>query len=466
MQVRGAAEAQLRAAIEKHRANAVASFGGSGMSVGGGGAAAPASAAAMREARLRALGGAGSSSGGSSNGGANGGAAHAAPAAPAPAAPKPAPAPAAPAPAPAAPAPVPAAAPAPPSASAPSVRPVGAEALALLESMGFPRARGIRALALGGGGTNVEAAIAWLEAHQDEPGLDEPLPGAAPEDAPASGADGGGGAPAGGAGSGGGEFTAEEEAAAQLEADSASAASGAGAQKLSREEMLARIKAMRATKAAAAKEEARLREMRRREDGQKAAEQAELIRTNALRLEEEKRKREKERAERELLRQRLEAVKDKAERESRQKGAVSEETAARVKELQAMWDGAPLAPKAPEDPLVTMKKFVAALTAQKTEGIGLTAAQTVATLSKRIADAPADPKLRTLPWVAGKAAFGRIAPARAGLALMLAIGWRKEDGAAAEDCTLRMPDEAVRVELLRATAAEVEAAVRDGKFER
>ena len=51
---------------------------------------------------------------------------------------------------------------------------VDSEALAGLEAMGFGRNRAVRALH-GSGGGGVEAAVAWLEAHQDEVGLDEPL---------------------------------------------------------------------------------------------------------------------------------------------------------------------------------------------------------------------------------------------------------------------------------------------------
>ena len=51
---------------------------------------------------------------------------------------------------------------------------VDAEALAGLEAMGFGRHRAVRALH-GSGGGGVEAAVAWLEAHQDDEGLDEPL---------------------------------------------------------------------------------------------------------------------------------------------------------------------------------------------------------------------------------------------------------------------------------------------------
>ena len=43
-----------------------------------------------------------------------------------------------------------------------------------LEAMGFPVARGIRALHFSGNST-VEGAINWLEAHEADLDLDEPL---------------------------------------------------------------------------------------------------------------------------------------------------------------------------------------------------------------------------------------------------------------------------------------------------
>lgn len=51
--------------------------------------------------------------------------------------------------------------------------PVDADALAALESMGFARNRAVRGLHFGDGG--VEGAVAWLDAHGGDEGVDEPL---------------------------------------------------------------------------------------------------------------------------------------------------------------------------------------------------------------------------------------------------------------------------------------------------
>jgi hypothetical protein len=219
---------------------------------------------------------------------------------------------------------------------------------------------------------------------------------------------------------------------------------------------------MRAAKAEAAKEEARVAEIKRRAEAGKSAEAKEALLAAAKRADEEARKREKARVERESLFQRLELAKERAERESARPGGVTPETAANLKFLQDKYDGKADA-VAPGDPLLKIKANVGALTLQKSEDIGLTAAKTIALLLGKVLDAPGDAKFRRIPWVVGKAAHARIAPASAGIGLLLASGWVREgDGA---DVALVLPADA-NLDLVRAAAADIAAAVDGGKFQK
>lgn len=206
-ETKGANAAALEAEINKHMTKAAPpAFSGAGKALGSGGPV----AADPRAARLARFGGA-----------TEGGAASLAAPAPAPAAaaPVPAPAPAliapvalvAPAAPPAAATTARAAAAAPAAAVPPAPKPrfVPAPALAsMLADMGFAEARVAKALRLTGN-ASVEAAIEWLEAHEDDAG-DE---GGEEAEAAAGGSGGGGGSVSRDGTGPGGTMTADDDAA-------------------------------------------------------------------------------------------------------------------------------------------------------------------------------------------------------------------------------------------------------------
>jgi thiol-disulfide isomerase/thioredoxin len=180
----GANPQALEAKIVEHKAKGAApAFGGSGVSLGGGAVAR--SAEDVARARLKAMSGGASTVAASKP---------AAAPAPAPAAVSPAKPIPAPAPAPAsAPVHAPAAADHSTDASralqeaakararAGASKPAGftpnAEHLAMLVDMGISRERGHRALQAINN-SSIDAALDWLAAHQDDAGLDDPLPAA------------------------------------------------------------------------------------------------------------------------------------------------------------------------------------------------------------------------------------------------------------------------------------------------
>lgn len=269
----GASPPKLRELIEKHRPASAPTFSGAGMTVGG--ASVATRPEDVREARLRALGVAGGSSGSGSG-------------------PRP----------------------------TPRAVVLDPSSLSSLVEMGVGEVRAAKAL-LANGGKGVELAMEWLSEHQDDADIDEASEsvqaairqahrfkqpssssgsGAGGAAASAEAAAGSSGdvemndAPSGDGGAATAEELAEAQAAADAEATEAEAAGGAPAPKkrLTVEEAQARVKAIREAKAAKAKEEARAREIARREDGKKSAEMQDAIRAQQKQAELDKMRREKE----------------------------------------------------------------------------------------------------------------------------------------------------------------------------
>lgn len=119
----------------------------------------------------------------------------------------------------------------------------------------------------------------------------------------------------------------------------------------------------------------------------------------------------------------MELWKDKAERESRQHGKVSEETAAKLKALQ---EGKP-APLA-LDPKEAISKAVAALTVQKRESVGKVAAETLLKLLGNPLANPGEDKFRELKY-SMKVFKDRLAVAPPSITILLTVGFVKSEGA-------------------------------------
>jgi thioredoxin 1 len=416
-ETKGASEPALRALILKHVAVAPAAsaFGGSGMTLGS--RPADMKAEDVLQARLRAMGGGAPKAGG--------------------------------------------------SPLEPLLSPAS---LASLQEMGFGQVRAARAL-LAVGGKAVEGAMQWLETHQDDAGLDvaDEAVTAAIRDATSFKAGGaGGGAEAGG---GGDDMTTMERAQAQEEADAevaaAIAAAGEGEapaappRKLTAEETLARVKAIRAAKAATAKEEARVKEIARREDGQKAVEAAELNKDRARKAEVDRLRREKEAEAKEKARLQLELLKDRAEREAKQHGKVSDETAAKLK---AMVDGKP--PPALLTPREAIKKAVNAMTMQKKDSVGRIAAETLVKMLGNVAGNPGEDKFRELRY-SMKVMKERLLVAPPAIAVLTCVGFAREEGS--DGTQLRMSKETAESaggqEAMLAAVEELSGALANRAFD-
>ena len=278
---------------------------------------------------------------------------------------------------------------------------VDAAAVETLEAMSFPRVRAIKALMSTSSGNGIEAACEWLAAHQDDADIDV----AVPDDAV--------------------EIGTRADVALTAEESEVSAASGG--KKLTAEELAVKIKELREAKAIAAKEAERLSEIKRREDGKKSIEAEEAMRKQRAMLEADQKRREKLAFERERLRQKLELCKEKAERQSKAHGKPSDEVAAELIHLQKLWDGEHSVLVL--DPRVEIPKKVNALTMQKLDSIGMTAANFVKLILANVLKAPSEDKFRRVPWFRGKKAFDSIMPAPAGLPLLETCGWKIEEAA-------------------------------------
>lgn len=260
-------------------------------------------------------------------------------------------------------------------------------------------------------------------------------------------------------------------------ADAAEAGSSAGAgapgpprKPLTREEMEAKVQAMRAAKAAAAKEEERLKEIRRREDNAKGQLALAAARKAEVEREEEARKREARATEAAKARTRLALLKDAAERESKGAGGVSEETMLRLRYQQDLVDGKN-PPTLLMDVPAELKRAVAGMTYQKSEGIGLTAANLLLLVLGNLLKPSAggggcEDKFRRLNFTPGKPAHTALSPAPSAQALLGLLGWVR--GAAAEDgavfFTISPEALAERSGFVRDAIAQIEAAKAAGAF--
>ena len=269
-------------------------------------------------------------------------------------------------------------------------------------------------------------------------------------------------------------------AAAVAAADAAEAAAGGGgaggaggARKapLTKEELEAKVVAMRAAKAAAAKEEERARELRRREDNAKGQAALEKARKAELEREDEARRREARATEAAKARTRLALLKDAAEREAKAPGGVSAETMARLRHQQELVDGGAPLPLL-LDVAAEVKKAVAGMAFQKSEGIGLAAANLLAlVLGNVLRPGPGggacEDKFRRLNFTPGKPAHTALAPAPSAVALLQQLGWVR--GAPGEDgsvfFTLSAEALAERGGFAREALALIEAAKAARAFE-
>lgn len=259
------------------------------------------------------------------------------------------------------------------------------ESMGMLQSMGFSENAAKRALAscrhLTTTDEQIAHAIEWLDANADAPDLNDPF-----------------------------DMETLKEPV----------------KKLTAEEAQQKILQLRQQRAEKEKEVEREREIRRREAGQLAHQTAEEIRELQRKAQEEKRKREKELVAREALRQRLELAKDKAERESRQHGQVSEATAKLIKELQDQWDGKDVT-LSPRDPKAKVEGLISGLSLQKSDNAGSNAIKIVELVLKNVLKDPSEEKYRRIPWESGKKVYDTIAKVVGGVQLMQLIGWNVEE---------------------------------------
>ena len=297
---------------------------------------------------------------------------------------------------------------------------VDAEALAGLEAMGFGRHRAVRALH-GSGGGGVEAAVAWLEGHQDEEGLDEPL--LLPPEQPLS----------------------AEEAKAKAE------------------ELVARAKARREA------EEARLendREKMRVRMGREIQEAQRIEKEQAFARRAEERQREKEEEERARAKIRAKLEEDRRERR-RKLGLPEEETeeelaARREREAAKAKEAAEKQASNPNRPAmraVALQERLRACLVQvkKEHGEGSAACfQTLLKYAGNIAGAPAEEKFRRIKKT--NAAFSQRVAAVGGDAFLRALGF-EDDGD-----FLFLPGDSVDRAALQAAGAELSSAISNPFF--
>jgi len=199
----------------------------------------------------------------------------------------------------------------------------------------------------------------------------------------------------------------------------------APAKPLTPAELQAKVEAMRLAKVARAKEDERAKELKRRAEGAKGNEGIEELRKAQAKREEEKRKAEERERERAMVKTKLEIAKDQGERESRDKGAITEATRAKIAYLQDLFDGKS-PPPPPMDIPAELKKRVMGLTVQKAEGIGGKAADVILALLGNVLKSPGEEKFRRVPYTPGKPVHAKLSPASAGWPLMALLGWVKE----------------------------------------
>jgi hypothetical protein len=214
-----------------------------------------------------------------------------------------------------------------------------------------------------------------------------------------------------------------------------------------------KVRAMRAAKAAKAKEEARLAEIKRREDGKSKNDVQDEIAALIRKQDAKKAQDARDFDAREKARLQLEMLKDKAEREARSApdGKASAETLAKIKLLV---DGKPL--PAPVSTRELLSGIVKGLTFQIVGGAGRACAEVLRRMLDTIAANPGEPKFRKIK-LSSKAMSEKVLPAQGGKKLLTTLGFVAEEDAEAGP-VLRLPDDALDLELVRFTLTELDNA--------
>jgi PUB domain/UBA/TS-N domain len=379
--------------------------------------------------------------------------------------------------------------------------------LGTLVEFGFSREKAWRALKATNN-SSVEAALEWLDSHQDDKGVDDAIPGFS--DGGAGGASSSSSsssssamaidltdsaaapsatatiapAPAPstlvGSLSSRTDITDEDKAAiaaaeALLQKEEQAAAGGvepAVKRKLTPQEVQELLAKRKAEKAAKEKEEARLKEIKRRQEGQASQEMAEQIIEIQKKQQAEKIRLEKEAKEKETRRLKIEMIRDKIERHQKMHPSepVPKEYLDQLKLLEfgptamapaAGAAGAGGAGAAPviTDPKASFKQALTAIALYKA-GIGLTCANTIRTLNKNAMDKPEEQKYRSIN-LANEKIKERISSVRGGLFALQASGWVRDH----ETNTMVLSEEAARDKArLQMTLDEIDAAIRAGSF--
>jgi len=236
-------------------------------------------------------------------------------------------------------------------------------------------------------------------------------------------------------------------------------AGGAPKVPMTKEELEAKVRAMRAAKAAKAKEEARLAELKRREDGKSKNDVQDEVAALMRKSDAARAQASREFDAREKARLQLEMLKDKAEREAKSApdGKASAETLAKIKLLV---DGKPLPPALSPRELVA--GIVRGLSMQTVGGAGRACADVLRKLLDAVAASPGEAKFRKIK-LSSKAMAERVLPAAGGKKLLTVVGFVAEEDAEAGS-VLRLPDEAVDLELIRFAVAEIDGLIKQGKM--
>lgn len=319
--------------------------------------------------------------------------------------------------------------PAPPAAAARSFfKPSPALQAQMLE-LDIPAPRVWRALQATSN-ASVEAAFEWLELHQDDPGLDDPVPEPLEPAAAAAGGQGGTGE--------GGAMTAEDDAAV-ASAQSDLSATGE-TRKLSAEEVTALLVKRRAEKAELAKVEARKREIQRREDGRKGLDMSEQLLEMQRKNDAAKIKADKLASQVERDRLKLELLRDKAERHSARGEPVPPELMAQI--AACISGGKHVAAAAEGPPLSRTEALTAAtkqLAAYRSPGTSRTAANTLRTLCNNALTKPGEAKFQSIN-LSNTAIKEKLTSLVGGIAFLKAAGWTKNEAAGTMEFTAAAAD--------------------------
>lgn len=360
----------------------------------------------------------------------------------------------------------------------------------LMNDMGFAEERARKALIYAPEGT-LEGAVNWLFEHQEDAGIDDPLPEAERDgldsmqvedaDAAANAAADAQSLKCDDCGA-----TLRDMVAAELHAHKTGhsnfSESTESIKPLTPEEKAAKIQAIKekiAIRRAAREESEKVetvdREKSRRFMGKEMAKTKEEMEKLARQREIDLRKKEKLDAERERQRLREEIAKDKAERKARggklagklsiegyQPVGLQQErdggASAAAPEASAAAAGTP-APPAAVDSMETVKKAITLLSQQRIGGEGGTAMKTVLLYLNNVIAHPEDVKYRSMN-MENKGFKTRVAGCLGGVPLLKALGFAKVDpGEEGGDARLVLSEEATDLELLTSAKNLLERAI-------